>query len=397
VTAKLSASDSLLSFMLSELEKAPGRCFSSEELCRKNAFAIMKSLNFIKEAPFRPLENITFVDSAGQRRRIRKINGKYWSIPAYGSISDREAFSESAVRKWQFNVSAFTQHIKDKNGISKHAARLNERVHLIGECVAETQQVAVCIGLFSEDAHLECLPAIKSGFTCDSMLVLCPTCEIQDVGLRTNLERCGIYCFTFAEIIKSDDFVINFSRLRKPAALSQLKFAIPELNATERKQYAKIFPRRDVIEFTNRKAGERACIVAVNGNDEPLNYPEFIILLRLAIESKKKTGEGWVPVEDMMEAGIVNPQDKKAVGRIVPLIISAFKSHIEKNSVPIVQNLTRAGKYRLTTMPSRIKTPDGRWLGNKYAQVLREVIKEREKRTKKNEAAKDTSNTKGLL
>jgi len=60
---------------------------------------------------------------------------------------------------------------------------------------------------------------------------------------------------------------------------------------------------------------------------------------------------------------------------------------VEDNKIKLVQNLKREGKYRLSTMPSRIKTPPSKWLSSKYKKIKAEIVKERAERDVKKERA----------
>lgn|GEM_PF-5028436 len=157
-------------------------------------------------------------------------------------------------------------------------------------------------------------------------------------------------------------------------------FAIPPLTETEKRKYRNNYPRKDVIEFKNWQAGSRAYELLVNGQRERINYPQFLVLLYLAIALKKDSNNGWVPVEQAEKDEVVSPNDIKAFAREATKLNAILSRHLEANTEKIIQNLKREGKYRLSTMPSRIKTPDTCWLKNKFAEIRRRVIAERKKR-----------------
>ncbi|MFA5157509.1 MAG: hypothetical protein WC532_09045 [Candidatus Omnitrophota bacterium] len=156
-------------------------------------------------------------------------------------------------------------------------------------------------------------------------------------------------------------------------------FAIPPLSETEKCKYRN-YPRKDIIGFKNWQAGSRSYELLVNGKRERINYPQFLVLLYLAIALKKDSHNGWVSVEQAMTDAVVDPEDERAFAREVTELNQRLSRHAEPNSAKFIQNLRGESKYRLSTMPSRIKAPDTRWLKNKFSEIRREVIAERNKR-----------------
>lgn|GEM_PF-3854997 len=378
---KLSFSDKLLQFVLLELEKAPARLFSRHELecCDASAFPRLTDAGLLKRAPYSDPEGRMGFNSEGVPCRVRKIGTEWNLVPTTGDLDEMEPVSTSVLELWRFNLPGFVQIIKQANSLSLPVSEITDRLHYIGEFKTGDANIAVCLGLFSSDTHIERHAGLKMELACDKALLLTPSYEIQVPKLRADFERNGIFCRTFAMAMRTNDLAIDFSDLRAPAPMPETKFVVPPLTTAEQK-YRKTYHRRDTIKFTDKKDGARAYIIEVNGGETSLNYPELLVLIRLASQSKQGTLEGWVPVKEMAEAGIVNSEDKKAVGRAVSVILAAMKPYLEKSSVPIIENQRRAGKYRLSTVPTRIKTPDTRWLGNMSAKILKEVVAERSKR-----------------
>jgi hypothetical protein len=158
-------------------------------------------------------------------------------------------------------------------------------------------------------------------------------------------------------------------------------FAIPPLTETEKRKYRNC-PRKDVIEFKNLQAGSRSYELFVNGKRERVNYPQFLVLLYLAIELKTGARNGWVSIEQAGADGVVDPEDSKAFTRAATSLNKILGRNIEDKSVELIQNLRGERKYRLTTMPSRIHAPDTRWLKNKFSEIRHKVLLERDKRKK---------------
>ncbi|KJJ85519.1 hypothetical protein OMAG_000608 [Candidatus Omnitrophus magneticus] len=153
----------------------------------------------------------------------------------------------------------------------------------------------------------------------------------------------------------------------------------PTITRAEMK-YAKEYSRKDVITFTNKKKGARNYIVLVNGHEVKIQYEKFVVLLYLAIASKTGNNNGWVTkdnYENEQLIGIDTPQMHKIVNKLRDSI-----KPIEPDcEVSIIENITGDSKYRLSTMPSRIKA-NVKWLKKKHAQVRAEIQEERKKKGK---------------
>lgn len=179
-------------------------------------------------------------------------------------------------------------------------------------------------------------------------------------------------------MFKNGNFTIDFSVIREDKPV-QTGFVIPELNVTERRKYQKDYPRRDMIEFVDRQNTGRKGIVLINGQELELEYNLYGILLALAKTLKSETDTGWVHYDVIANEKLVRSRDH--FHRSLSELSRLMKALAEKiNPAKIIENQIRKSKYRLTTMPSRIKTPHKRWLAARYQTIKNDIVKERTKR-----------------
>ena len=156
----------------------------------------------------------------------------------------------------------------------------------------------------------------------------------------------------------------------------------PPLTEYEKRKYANDYPRKDIIKFTNMVTGKRY-VVLVNNKRVKIEPVNFVLLLYFAIASKQEKNLGEISYNE------VGPSSKNTKSEEIVLnsnhlqnVIGKLKmdisSSLEQNEFGIIDN-SREGRYRLTTMPTRIKT-NLKWLRGKYRQIKTEVIKERQGR-----------------
>ena len=193
---------------------------------------------------------------------------------------------------------------------------------------------------------------------------------------------------TFRAILASENAILMGNQALHKNKSSVESTGIPPLSKTEKSKYAKYYPRRDVIEFLDREEGDRNYIIEVNGKEVPIPYAKYILLLFLAIKLKRDIGNGWTTVKELYDEKIVKDYDGAHVQHLVSDLKKAFKSAIEPNAkAELIQN-KRKGKYRFSTMPSRIKTPYPKWLKQTLISVKNSVLAEREVRKKQAERLK---------
>lgn len=373
-------SDKLLQYLLKQFEGSPEAKFYESDLARISSgglSALRKQKHLIFDQY--DFEQEHYFDRQGNERFVRKVNGKWLATSTEDSGISPLYLTEKDLNRYSFSIGPLLKDIKTKNGLTKSINNISPRVWFIGECNSGARQFGVFLGLFSEIAQVEDLLGIRSRVgQYEYVLVLCPTFEISDQGLLNRLESQKIYCRSFKDAFNRDGYKIDFGivkDLEKPAA----GFVIPDLNATERRKYQKVYPRRDVVEFVDRQNSGRKGIVLINGQELELEYNLYGILLALAKALKSEMDTGWVQYDSIANEKLVRSRDH--FHRSLSELSRLTKALAEKtNPAKFIENQKRKSKYRLSTMPSRIKTPHTRWLASRYKAIKDEIIKERSKR-----------------
>jgi hypothetical protein len=372
-------SEKLLQYLLKQFEDSPETKFYESDLTRVSSagFSALKKQKGLIFDQY-DFESEHYFDKQGNERFVRKYNGKWRATPTEDSGISPLYLKEKDLNRYAFSVGPLLKDIKVKNGLTKNTSNISSRIWFIGECDSGNRQFGVFLGLFSESTQAEELLGIRSRVgQYEYILVLCPTFEISDQGLLNRLEGQKIYCRSFKQACKGG-YKIDFGivkDLEKPTA----GFVIPELNATERRKYQKNYPRRDVIEFVERQNSGRKGILLINGQELELEYNLYGILLALAKALKSDTDTGWVQYDSIANEKLVRSRDH--FHRSLSELSRLTKALVEKsNAAKLIENQKRKSKYRLSTMPSRIKTPHSRWLASRYKTIKDEIIKERTKR-----------------
>jgi len=160
------------------------------------------------------------------------------------------------------------------------------------------------------------------------------------------------------------------------ATKNQLK--IPPISNAEAKKYDNRYPRRDVIEFLDRETDNRNYIIRVNKKEVSIPYSLYILILFLAIKLKSDMDDGWATIKELEAADIAIEGDIHHTHQVTSNLNKILHHFIESNTVELIQNMKRASKYRLSTMPSRIKAPHTMWLKQTLTHVKNCVLKERQ-------------------
>lgn len=134
----------------------------------------------------------------------------------------------------------------------------------------------------------------------------------------------------------------------------------------------------------DRDVGLRRYVVLINGKVVEMPYGLLVLFLYLAIFLKQERNLGWVTIDDLEKEGILDSDNITHLHRIVSELKKLIKYYIEDNGkVELIENIKKKSKYRLSTMPSRIKAPHVKWLAATYNKIKIEVLKERQKRKAK--------------
>lgn len=132
---------------------------------------------------------------------------------------------------------------------------------------------------------------------------------------------------------------------------------IPLISKNEKMKYGNRYPRKDVIKFLNREGDNRNYIIEVNEEEVPVPYALYLLLLFLAIKLKTDMDDGWATIKELEAGEIVNETNIHHLHQLTSNLNNRLRPFIESNTKELIQNMKRASKYRLSTMPSRIKTP----------------------------------------
>lgn len=162
------------------------------------------------------------------------------------------------------------------------------------------------------------------------------------------------------------------------ATKNQLK--TPPITNAEAKKYGKRYPRKDIIEFLNKETDNRNYVIMVNKKEASVPYALYILLLFLAIKLKSDMDDGWTTIEELEAAEIAVKGDIHHTHQMASGLNKILHYFIESNTIELIQNMKRAKKYRLSTMPGRIKAPHTMWLKQTLTRVKNSVLKERQKR-----------------
>ena len=358
MTKKLSFSDKLPQFVLSELEKSPARRFSRQELefCDISGFRKLADAGLLEKAPYSDPTGRMVLNSEANPCRVRKIGAEWNLVPINGDLAEMEPVSDAALELWLFDMAALIQMLREQNKIKRPVAQLGDRLWYLG--VDAGEEIEICLGLFSLDSHMEHHANLKGHLPNGKTLVLSPFYELQNLALRSHLELQSIFCRTFAETIT----LINF---KCPAPAVAAANDVPAQTALERKDYKKYEYKTAVhIHIKGLRGNDANSQIDVNG--EAINLPEylFLILLQLVVALKRdKDGRATMSIDE---------------GKYQPMsdLRKELKQGIRGTDAKnIIQNM-RAKQYRLSTHPNYVtydkkallKYPNARVV--QYAQQL---------------------------
>jgi len=373
----------LFTFLLKNVEVSPDATFYENELrrCSNSAFEVLRKQKYLRWIEYNPEREPYYssrLGDGGNERFIRRSKEKIYAYSTEDSGLGRLELKEEDINRWVFDVQVLIQSIKKANSLSGKVNKIDDRIYFIGEFNSGDRQFGVYLGLFGDEGRAKSLVGLRQRIRqYEYVLVLCPTFEIADQGLANSLEKQKIFCFPFQRIFKKDSFLIDFSCIKSPEK-AEAAVTVLELNATEQRKYAKDYPRKDVIQFLNKEVGARSYVVLVNGRELQLQYNLFGLLLYLALTLKQERDTGWAHYDIVEKEKLV--RSRPHFHRSMSELSGKIEPFIESNKVKIIENLKRKSMYRLSTMPSRIKTPHSRWLSSTYRIIKEEIIKERAKR-----------------
>ncbi|MCB0369298.1 MAG: hypothetical protein KDD45_07535 [Bdellovibrionales bacterium] len=323
-------------------------------------------------------EQITHYDENGTSYRVRKDGDDYFGHRIKGEGEPTITLTKSDTTFYKFRFDSFCKLIKNSNSFTGRYMAPTQRIHFIGKTQVGSNSICSCVGLFDSDNRAKQeLFALSSNYPQHkSFIILSPSFEVNE-ELSGRLYDKGIYYRTL-DFGCDDKWKIDLSVIKTDKE-QKSTFDIPPINATEKKKYAKDYPRKDVIEFVNRTTGARSGIVSINGRGLELQYNLYGLLLALAKALKQDVDSGWVHCDTLENEKIV--RNRNHFHRSMSELSRKLDPFAEDdNKIKLLQNLTRKSKYRLSTMPSRIKLPHSRWLASKYTTIKNEIIKERAKR-----------------
>lgn len=373
----------LFTFLLKNIEASPDATFYESELTHysKSAFEILRKQKYLRWVAYDPEKEPYYssrLGDSGNERFIRRSNGKIYAYSTEDSGLVRLELKEEDINRWVFDVQTLIQSIKKANSLSCQVNKMDDRIYFMGEFDSGARQFGVYLGLFGDEDQAKSLIGLRQRIKqYEYVLVLCPTFEIADQGLVSLLEKQKVFCSPFHTIFKEESFQIDFNRIKSPEKIEKA-VAVPELNATEKRKYAKDYPRKDVIQFIDKEMGARSYAVLINGRELQLQYSILGLLLYLALAVKQERDTGWVSYDSVEKEKLV--RSRPHFHRSMSELSGKINPFVEPNEVKIIQNIKRRSMYRLTTMPSRIKAPHSRWMSSKYKIIKEEIIKERASR-----------------
>jgi len=356
-----------------KVETAPPIVFSLAQLKQISKTFTPNTTNFLKKV-YRDIDKSSYTDEDGERRYYRRRGGELLSIGQAGVMAEDKESAEF----YQFDIQGLIQSIKTMNALTGQVCSIDDRLSFIGECNTGDRQFGVFLAFLSDDEQAKRLLGLRSNVKqYDWNLILCPTFEMSDQNLINRLESQNIYCETFKRAFKDGVLKIDFSII-KGGLKTSTGFVIPDLTATERRKYQNDYPRRDIIEFIDKTTAARSGVVLINGRELELQYNLYGLLLALALSLKQEKDSGWVHYDDIEKEKLIRSRDH--FHRSMSELSGKLDPFVEDNKIKLLQNLKRKSKYRLSTMPSRLKTPHSRWLASRYKAIKDEIIKERAKR-----------------
>lgn len=348
---------------------------SELKLISSTDLKILCKLNILLKTDDDP-ERHTFYNESGASYKVRGENGAFhgYRIRGEGPAIIELAVDDASFLK--FDILSFLRIIKNENSLTGTPEARTKRLYFIGYKKSGNINLATALGVFANQQIAEKeLCGIRSRIaSATNFLVLCPSTDL-DMDFKTKFEGKGITCGRFDDLL-SKEFKISFPVGREETAESIL--TVSPVTSSEQKKYANDYPRKDVFKFIDKQKSGRKGIVLINGRELELEYNIYGILLAFAKALKSDTDTGWVSYDHIESEKIVRSRDH--FHRSMSELSGKLDPFVEDNKVKILQNLKRKSKYRLSTMPSRIKVPHTRWLASRYKVIKGEIIKERTKR-----------------
>ncbi len=371
-----------MTHILKRFEAFPDATFRESELAdiSKRSFNQLVKDGYLEFDHYSHDGDSYFSDRVGEGGVERILKIRKDKISAYSSDPDIATIelTKDEISYYRYNLPRLIQDIKQVNSLSGKVRKIDERLYFIGEFDSGKRRIGVYFGLFSDHEQASALLGLKQrDKQYEQALILCPAHEIADANLLSSLGSQNIFCLPFQQILKGTGLQINFSKIKTEDKV-QGALDIPELTVTEKRKYSKDYPRKDVLEFFDKTTAARSGIVSVNGRELELQFNLYGILLALALALKQEKDTGWVPYDDIDKEKLVRSRDH--FHRSMSELSGKLDPFVEDNKIKILQNLKRKSKYRLSTMPSRVKAPHSKWLSSRYKTVKDEILKERVKR-----------------
>jgi hypothetical protein len=320
-------------------------------------------------------EDTFYYDKNKTAYRVRKRGADYIGYRIRGEGDATILLDKSDIKFYRFDFIEFSRILKDINGLTGKFSQITSRLHFVGKKELCDGTLGFLIGFFDSDRTAEeelmSLPTRLKQYS--RILVACPNFEISE-DLNSRLISNGLFCKTF-DTLFDDSWMINFDIVPMKKSDEQIDSSIPYLTDTEKKKYAKDYPRRDVIELFGSAKGY---IIKVNGHEMELDRVPYGLLLFLAKALKADEG-GKISINDAVNENIV--RDKQHFYRVAGELNKLMKPFLEDKNDKIVDKVRdEKGTYRLTTMPTRIRQPHTKWINSRYKIVKGLIEKERQKR-----------------
>lgn len=319
-------------------------------------------------------EQTTYFDTNKTAYRVRRYGNGFRGYRISGEGDATILLTKADNKFYRFDFSVFCRWLKNNNYLRGKYSEVTPRLHFVGNKEKDDGEIGLLVGLFESDSTAKReLLALQAGLSqYRYFLVVCPDFELNE-ELSSRLVDKGIFCRTFASAV-DNNLKIDFGIAK--ARSSEVKgFSVPALTGTEKKKYKKDYPRKDVIEFYDSAKGY---FVRVNGNELEFDRVEYGLLLFLAKALKANKDGGTITVSDTVNANIV--RDPQHFYRVSSGLNKLMKNAVENRKEKIVSNIRSEGKYRLTTMPNRIKQPHTKWLDIRLNAVKLQIEEERQRR-----------------
>jgi hypothetical protein len=189
------------------------------------------------------------------------------------------ALDSSELTRWQFSAEKAAAAIRTENGLQGRQASLGARLHLIGIAVRSGQDLAVVLGLFTnEQEALESLRGLATLMTVPvaGFVVVLPTLLLSFEVLR-ELQRLDIVCTGFSS---QDTFRIEPASPTAPSKHLPPRIILSEMEEREAARYGLVNQQVIAIPGATSKLANRIVIGA-----SPVDLPraDFVLFMRLVL------------------------------------------------------------------------------------------------------------------